>query len=199
MTKGFTLWFTGLSGSGKTTVSKGVEAELRARGLWKIELLDGDVIRTHLSRGLSFSKEDRDINIRRIAFVCHLLTRNDAIAVAAAISPYRALREDARRTIGRFVEVFCTCPLEVLIERDPKGLYRKALAGEIPNFTGVTDPYEEPEHPELMLNTDREKPGESIGKVIAHLEKLGYILPAIHRSERDPEAETALPKQPGNR
>jgi adenylyl-sulfate kinase len=172
--KGFTVWFTGLSGAGKTTVSKLVEEELRRRGR-KVEVLDGDVVRTNLSKGLGFSKEDRDINIRRIGFVCHLLSRNGVAAVAAAISPYRAIRDENRGLIGNFVEVFCRCPLDVLVERDAKGLYRKALAGEIENFTGVSDPYEEPESAEVVCDTDRETPEESAAKVIAKLEELGYL------------------------
>jgi adenylyl-sulfate kinase len=172
--KGFTVWFTGLSGAGKTTVSKLVEEELRRRGR-KVEVLDGDVVRTNLSKGLGFSKEDRDINIRRIGFVCHLLSRNGVTAVAAAISPYRAIRDENRGLIGNFVEVFCRCPLDILVERDVKGLYKKALAGEIENFTGVSDPYEEPESAEVVCDTDRETPEESAAKVIAKLEELGYL------------------------
>jgi adenylyl-sulfate kinase len=164
--KGFTIWFTGLSGSGKTTVSKLVEEELRRRGK-KVEVLDGDVVRTNLSKGLGFSKEDRDINIRR----------NGVAAIAAAISPYREIRAENRALIDDFVEVFCACPLEVLVERDVKGLYKKALAGEIKNFTGVSDPYEEPEAAEVVCHTDRETPQESAGKVIAKLEERGYLTP----------------------
>ncbi|HUV86067.1 MAG TPA: adenylyl-sulfate kinase [bacterium] len=172
--KGFTVWFTGLSGAGKTTVSKLVEEELRRRGR-KVEVLDGDVVRTNLSKGLGFSKEDRDTNIRRIGFVCHILSRNGVAAVAAAISPYRAIRDENRKLVGDFVEVFCKCPLEVLLERDVKGLYKKALAGEIKNFTGVSDPYEEPPTPEVVCNTDVETPEGSAAKVIAKLEELGYL------------------------
>ena len=141
--KGFVLWFTGLSGAGKSTISNLIEARLRAAGA-KVELLDGDVVRTHLSKGLSFSKEDRDINIRRIGFVSELLARHGVIVIVAAISPYRAVREEVRSTIPNFVEVYVECPIEVLAERDVKGLYKKALAGEIPHFTGVSDPYEPP-------------------------------------------------------
>lgn len=172
--KGFTIWFTGLSGAGKTTVSKLVEEELRRRGR-KVEVLDGDVVRTNLSKGLGFSKEDRDINIRRIGFVCHILSRNGVAALAAAISPYREIRDENRKLIGEFVEVFCKCPLDVLVERDVKGLYKKAIAGEIKNFTGVSDPYEEPTTPEVVCNTDVEAPEESAAKVIAKLEELGYL------------------------
>lgn len=175
--KGFTLWFTGLSGAGKTTASKIVEKELRARG-YKIEMLDGDVVRENLSKGLGFSKEDRDTNIRRIGFVCELLTRNDVIAITAAISPYRAVRDENRARIGRFIEVYAKCPIAVLAERDVKGLYKKALAGEIKNFTGIDDPYEEPLNPEIVIESDKETPEQSAQKIIAYLEHCGYIAPA---------------------
>jgi len=191
---GCTLWFTGLSGSGKSTISKLVEEELRRRGV-KVEVLDGDVIRTHLSKGLGFSKEDRDTNIKRIAFVCELLTRNDVIAMAAAISPYRATRDYARRTIGNFIEVFVNCPLEVCIERDAKGLYRKALAGEITNFTGVSDPYEEPQSPELTIDTHEESPEESAAQVVRRLEELGYIEPAAAEDVYSEEEKAELAKR----
>ncbi len=174
MTKGFTVWFTGLSGSGKTTVSRLVGKELRARG-YKVEVLDGDLVRENLSKGLGFSKADRDTNIRRIGFVCELLTRNDVVAIAAAISPYRAVRDENRARIGRFVEVYCECPIEILSQRDVKGLYKQALAGEIQNFTGVNDPYEPPLHPEAVIESDKETPEQSAAKVIAKLEQLGYI------------------------
>lgn len=172
---GFTLWFTGLPGSGKTTLAHSVAEALRKRGVAKLEILDGDVIRTHLSKGLGFSREDRDTNIRRIAYVCDLLTRNEVVAIAAAISPYRASREHARKNISQFIEVFVKCPLDVLVERDPKGLYRKALAGEIQHFTGVSDPYEEPLNPEITVETDKENVGESVRRIISNLEALGYI------------------------
>jgi adenylyl-sulfate kinase len=174
MTTGFTIWFTGLSGAGKTTLAQLLETELRARG-HKIETLDGDVVRTHLSKGLGFSKEDRDTNIRRIGWVCEVLTRNDVVAIAAAISPYRAVRDEVRERIGRFVEVFVDVPLETAIERDVKGLYRKALAGEIRGFTGVDDPYEPPLDPEVTVYTDRETPEESAARILAALERLGYV------------------------
>ena len=180
--KGFTLWFTGLSGSGKTTLSKGVERILMERGC-KVEVLDGDVVRTNLSKGLGFSREDRDTNIRRIGFVCSLLTRNDVIAIAAAISPYRAIREENRQLIGRFVEVYCECPLEILIDRDAKGLYRKALAGDIKNFTGIDDPYEPPKNPEVAVHTGKETVQESVARIIRSLEALGYIKPDAHVQE----------------
>jgi len=175
MEQGFTIWFTGLSCSGKSTLSNLLESELRRRGLTKIEVLDGDVVRTNLSKGLGFSKEDRDTNIRRIGFVCKLLTRNGVVAISAAISPYREVRDFNRREIGHFVEVYCKCPLSVCIERDVKGLYRRALAGEIRNYTGIDDPYEEPLNPEVVAETDKETPEESLRKVIQKLEDLGYL------------------------
>ena len=173
--KGFTIWFTGLSCSGKSTLSRILETELRKRGRTKIEILDGDVVRTNLSKGLGFGKEDRDINIKRIGFVCKLLTRNGVVAIAAAISPYRSVRDYNRKEIGNFVEVYCKCPLEVCVKRDVKGLYKKALAGEIKNYTGVDDPYEEPLNPEVILETDQETHEESVAKIIRKLEMLGYI------------------------
>ena len=173
-TTGFTIWFTGLSGAGKSTISTLVERELREQGR-KVEVLDGDVVRTHLSKGLGFSKEDRDTNIRRIGWVCEVLTRNDVIAIAAAISPYRAVRDEVRERIGRFVEVFVDVPLEVAIQRDVKGLYKKALAGEIRGFTGVDDPYEPPLDPELVIRTDKETPEQSAGRLLSALRELGYI------------------------
>jgi adenylylsulfate kinase len=188
--KGFTVWFTGLSGAGKTTVSQLVAEEIRKRGR-NVEILDGDVVRTHLSKGLGFSKEDRDTNIRRIAFVCKLLTRNGVAVIAAAISPYRDVREEARREIGNFVEVYVRCPLEVCIQRDVKGLYQKALRGEIPNFTGISDPYEEPLAPEVVLDTHLQSPEECARKVIAKLEELGY-LPPPEKPVYTPEEEEKI-------
>jgi len=179
--KGFTLWFTGLSGAGKTTIAQRVEQTLRERG-FKVELLDGDVVRTNLSKGLGFSKEDRDTNIKRIGFVCKLLTRNGVIAIASAISPYREVRDYNRQQIGDFVEVFVKCPLETCIQRDVKGLYQKALAGEIKNYTGVSDPYEEPLNPEIIVETDRESVEESTAKILAKLTELGY-LPDLSESD----------------
>jgi len=175
--KGFTLWFTGLSGSGKSTLAKAVADELHRRGM-KVEILDGDVVRTNLSKGLGFSKEDRDINIRRIGFVCNLLTRNDVVAIAAAISPYKAIRDENRALIKRFVEVYCECPLEVLAERDVKGLYKKAMRGEIKGFTGVDDPYEAPEKPEICVHSGKETVAQSVVKILRQLELMGYIAPA---------------------
>ncbi|MDQ2900384.1 MAG: adenylyl-sulfate kinase [Acidobacteriota bacterium] len=174
MHKGFTLWFTGLSGSGKSTLSEIVFARLREQGA-KVELLDGDIVRTNLSQGLGFGKEDRDTNIRRIGFVCELLSRNGVIAIVAAISPYRAVRDEVRAQIPNFLEVYVECPVEVLAERDVKGLYRKALAGEIAQFTGVSDPYEPPANPELVIRSDREPLEESAAKVWDKLKALGYI------------------------
>jgi adenylyl-sulfate kinase len=174
MHKGFTLWLTGLSGAGKSTVANLLLERFLAAGA-RVELLDGDVVRTHLSRGLGFSKEDRDENIRRIGFVCELLSRHGVIAMVAAISPYRAVREELRARIPHFVEVHCQAPLEVLASRDVKGLYKKALAGEIPHFTGVSDPYEPPLHPEVTLDSSRETPSASADKVWAKLEDLGLI------------------------
>jgi adenylyl-sulfate kinase len=174
MHKGFTLWFTGLSGAGKSTVSERVYQRLREAGA-KVELLDGDVVRTHLSKGLGFSKEDRDTNVRRIGFVCDLLSRNGVIAIVAAISPYRAVREEVREQIGNFVEVYVHCPIEVLAERDVKGLYKRALAGEIGSFTGVSDPYEPPADPEVTIDSSKESVEESIEKVWSKLTGLGLI------------------------
>jgi adenylylsulfate kinase len=192
--KGFTVWFTGLSGSGKTTLSKMLESELRRRGVQKVELLDGDVVRTHLSKGLGFSKEDRDTNIKRIGFVCKLLSRNGTVAIAAAISPYREIRDFNRKEIGDFVEVYCKCSLEECIRRDVKGFYQKALAGEIRNYTGVDDPYEEPLDPEVVLETHRETPEESIQKILQKLESLGY-LPRIEESVYTAEEEEKVKKR----
>ncbi len=172
--KGFTIWFTGLSGSGKSTISEILQEEFKKRGI-KHEVLDGDVVRTNLSKGLGFSKEDRDTNIRRIGFVCHILTRNDVVAIAAAISPYRAIRDEIRERIGNFVEVYVNAPLEVCEDRDVKGLYKKARSGEIKEFTGVSDPYEEPENPEVECRTDQETPEESAQNILSKLRELGYI------------------------
>ncbi|HOS92609.1 MAG TPA: adenylyl-sulfate kinase [Armatimonadota bacterium] len=172
--KGFTVWLTGLSGAGKSTIAEAVAAELRGRG-FKVEVLDGDVVRTNLSKGLGFSKEDRDTNIRRIAFVAHLLSRNNVVAITAAISPYRAIRDEARAMIGNFVEVFADAPLAVCEERDTKGLYAKARSGELKGFTGVDDPYEAPLNAEVVCHTDKESLDESLAKVMAKLEELRYL------------------------
>jgi len=172
--QGFTLWFTGLSGAGKSTLSTLVGQRLRAHGA-AVEVLDGDVVRTRLSKGLGFSKEDRDENIRRIGFVCEMLTRHGVIAIAAAISPYRAIRDELRAAISPFVEVHVTCPIEILMERDVKGLYKKALAGEIAQFTGITDPYEPPLRPELTVDSSKETPEESCERIWQTLQSLGLI------------------------
>ena len=172
--RGFTLWFTGLSGAGKTTVSEIVEKELKERGL-RVEVLDGDIVRTNLSKGLGFSREDRNVNVLRIGFVANLLTRNGVAVIVSAISPYKEARDQVRRRIIDFVEVFVDVPLEVAAERDVKGLYKKAFAGEIEQFTGVSDPYEPPAAPDLILKTDQETPEESARKVIEKLEYFGYL------------------------
>src|SRR5881396_805822 len=173
--KGFTLWLTGLSGAGKTTLTERLIPELRERGL-RVEVLDGDEVRTNLSKGLGFSKEDRDTNIRRIAFVADLLSRNGVVAITAAISPYREIRDEARELMGdRFIEVFVKASVDTCAERDVKGLYEKAFKGEIKEFTGVSDPYEEPEHAELVLDTEHQEPEESAAHVIAYLEERSLI------------------------
>jgi len=174
MHKGFTIWLTGMSGAGKSTISHLLEQRLRACGAC-VEVLDGDVVRRYLSKGLGFSKEDRDENIRRIGFVCELLSRNGVIAIAAAISPYRAVREEVRGRIANFVEVYVQCPVEVLVSRDVKGLYKKALAGEIPQFTGISDPYEPPLEPEVTVDSSTETPEQSLEKVWTAIENLGLI------------------------
>lgn len=194
MKKGFTLWFTGLSGAGKSTLAERVQGELLERGL-NVEILDGDIIRTNLSKGLGFSKEDRDINIRRVGFVCNLLTRNGAVAIAACISPYRKIRRENREMIGRFVEVYCKAPIDTLIERDPKGLYKKALAGEIKNFTGVSDPYEEPENAEIVVDTAEESVDESVAKILRTLELMNLIPAAESETEYSEEEEEEIKKR----
>ncbi len=172
--KGVTIWFTGLSGAGKSTIAERLVAFLRERGV-KAELLDGDVVRTNLSKGLGFSKEDRDTNIRRIGFVSQLLTRNGVVSIVSAISPYREVRDEVRREIGSFIEIHVHASLDELVRRDVKGLYEKALKGEIPNFTGVSDPYEEPLNPDVFLDTEQESIDESLGKVLSALEARGVI------------------------
>ena len=172
---GFTIWFTGLSGAGKSTLAEAIEQRLRERE-HNVEVLDGDEVRTHLSKGLGFSKEDRDTNIKRIAFVAKLLTRNGVATISAAIAPYREAREWARQEIGRFVEVYVKCPLEVCRQRDVKGLYKLVDEGKIKNFTGVDDPYEEPHDPEVVVETDKESIEESVQKIFAKLEELGYLV-----------------------
>jgi adenylyl-sulfate kinase len=174
--EGFTVWLTGLSGAGKSTIATRLEQELRARGRG-VEVLDGDVVRTHLSKGLGFSKEDRDTNILRIAFVASLLTRHGVSVVTAAISPYEGARRQARELIGSdaFLEVYARCELEELVRRDVKGLYKKALAGEIAHFTGVSDPYEEPRAPDVVVDTAQETVEESVAKILLALEARGYL------------------------
>ena len=174
MSKGFIVWFTGLSGAGKSTIATALQAELSRRGRHS-ELLDGDEVRTHLSKGLGFSKEDRDTNIRRIGYVARLIARSGGVAITAAISPYRDVRDELRGQTPGFVEVFVRAPLDTLVERDTKGLYRKAIAGEIANFTGVSDPYEEPLHPEVVCDTSVESLAQSVTKVLDRLERLGHL------------------------
>ena len=172
--RGFTLWLTGLSGAGKSTLATALADELRRGGV-RVETLDGDEVRQNLSKGLGFSREDRDTNIRRIGYVAKLLTRNGVVVISAAISPYRAVRNDVRREIGAFVEVHVKASLEECIRRDTKGLYARALAGEIAQFTGVSDPYEEPLTPELVIDTEREDVATSATRVIDRLIELDYL------------------------
>jgi adenylyl-sulfate kinase len=179
MEAGCTLWFTGMSGSGKSTLADLVAARLRDMGA-RVEVIDGDIIRTRLCHGLGFSKSDREENISRIGFVCELLSRNGVIAIAAAISPYRACREELRSRIANFIEVYMTCPVEVLVERDVKGLYKKALAGEIPHFTGISDPYEPPTAPEVTVDSSKDTLEDSVASILLVLEQRG-IMPAMNR------------------
>lgn len=172
--RGFTVWFTGLPCSGKSTLAEALADALRGQGR-RVEVLDGDVIRTNLCKGLGFSREDRNENIRRVGFVSHLLSRNGVIAIAALISPYRDIRDEVRRTIDRFVEVYVKCPLEVCMERDVKGMYRQALSGERKSFTGVSAPYEEPLEPEIVVETDRASLAECVSQIIAALHGLEYV------------------------
>ncbi len=172
--KGFTVWFTGLPSSGKSSIAEEVAQKLRERGL-KVERLDGDVVRQKLTRDLGFSEEDRNENIERVTFVATLLTRNGVAVVASFISPYRKMRAHSREEIGNFVEVYVRCPLHICMERDRKGLYKKAIAGEIKDFTGISHPYEEPEDPEITLETDKKSVKESAEEVMKLLEKLEYI------------------------
>ena len=188
--KGFTLWFTGLSGSGKSTLTQAIEPVLLERGV-QVEILDGDEVRTNLSKGLGFSKEDRDINVRRIGFVANLLSRNGVAAMTAAISPYKEIRDEIRAHTDTFVEVYTECSIDELSRRDPKGLYKKALAGEIKNFTGISDPYEAPENPEIVVNTETETLEESLDKIIRSLELMGLI-PAGEDNHTSAEEEVAI-------
>ncbi len=172
--RGVTIWFTGLSGAGKTTITQALAKTLQEKEC-KLEVLDGDIVRQNLTKGLGFSKEDRDENIRRIGFVSHLLTRNGVIVLVSAISPYREIREEVRQRIGDFIEVYVNAPLATCEERDVKGLYKRARAGEILGFTGIDDPYEPPLNPEVECRTDLEELSESVAKVLQKLEELGYL------------------------
>ena len=172
--KGFTIWFTGLPSSGKSTLARMLEAEIEKKGK-HVEVLDGDEVRLRLSKGLGFSKEDRDENIRRISYVANVITRCGCVAITCAISPYKSIRQEARSEIGNFVEIFVKCDVEECIRRDVKGLYKKALSGEIKNFTGISDPYEEPDNPEIIVDTAVESPQESLARIIDGLEKLEYL------------------------
>lgn len=185
MREGFVVWFTGLSGSGKTTLAVALERELRARGVPFVQRLDGDVVRQDLTRDLGFSKEDRDENIRRVTFVAELLSKNGVATTCSFISPYRAARENARKRCHNFIEVYVECPLETLIARDPKGLYKKALAGEITGFTGIDDPYEPPEDAEIVVHTDKETVEESLDKILAYLETRGLIPARVPAKEAE--------------
>ncbi len=172
--KGYTLWFTGLPSSGKSTLARMVATRLTHMG-FHTEVLDGDEVRLRLSKGLGFSKEDRDENIRRISYVANIITRCGGVAITCAISPYREIRDEARGEIGRFVEIYVKCPIEECIKRDVKGLYKRAISGEIANFTGISDPYEEPLQPEITLETNIETMDESVEKILGVLKELGYI------------------------
>ncbi len=176
--KGFTIWLTGLSGAGKSTLAEALAKRLKSAGR-KVEILDGDAVRTHLSKGLGFSREDRDTNIKRIAFVCGLLSRNGVISISAAIAPYREARAWARNEIDNFVEIYVKCPLEVCRERDVKGLYKLVDTGKITHFTGVDDPYEEPEHPDLVVDTAHQTLAESLAYIFGHLVEMGYLEPTF--------------------
>ena len=176
--EGFTVWFTGLSGAGKSTLAEALRDELRRRGR-RVEILDGDEMRTHLSKGLGFSRPDRDINVRRIGYVARLLSRNGVVAIAAAISPYRDTRDEVRRAHDApFVEVYLECPIDELVRRDRKGLYAKALRGEVEHFTGISDPYEAPVTPELQLRTDRDDVERCRTTILSWLETHGHLGPA---------------------
>ncbi len=192
--KGFTIWLTGLSGAGKSTISEELAQRFQEYGRER-EILDGDVVRMHLSQGLGFSREDRDINIKRIAFVCSLLTRNGVICISAAIAPYREARLWARLEIKNFVEVYVKCPIEVCRQRDVKGLYKLVDEGKIKNFTGIDDPYEEPENPELVLETDKETIQECIEHIFIRLVELGYLGPEYldnHAANRQKESASSI-------
>ena len=178
---GFVLWFTGLSGSGKSTLTRMLEPELRKRGC-NTEILDGDEVRENLSKGLGFSKEDRDTNILRIGYVAKLLARNGVISMTAAISPYAEIRDQVRTMCGNFVEVYAECGIDELCKRDVKGLYAKALSGEIKNFTGISDPYEAPENPEVTVNSETQTPEESLAAIMEYLES-NSLIPAVETAQ----------------
>jgi adenylyl-sulfate kinase len=189
--KGFTLWFTGLPCSGKSTLAEIVAKELEQRGRL-VDVLDGDVVRTHLTKGLGFSKEDRDTNIRRIGYVCGLISKHGGVAISAAISPYRAIRDEVRAEVVKnatFVEVYVNTPLEECIRRDVKGMYKKALAGEMKSFTGVDDPYEAPHSPELVIETEKETPQQSAARILAKLEEMALVEPPHDAGYTAEEAE----------
>jgi adenylyl-sulfate kinase len=181
--QGFVVWFTGLSGAGKSTLAGQLEPILRERGL-NVEVLDGDEVRTNLSKGLGFSKEDRDTNILRIGYVAKLLSRNGVAVITAAISPYAEIRDQVRDTVENFVEVHVDCSIEELTRRDVKGLYEKALRGEIQNFTGISDPYEAPEHPEVRVNSETQTEQESLGAILSYLEQRGLVPAAQKQPSR---------------
>ena len=193
--KGVTVWLTGMSGAGKTALAIPLEEKLRQRGL-KVERLDGDIVRESLTRDLGFSKEDRDMNIERVTFVAKLLTRNGVAVLCSFISPYRAVRARVQEEVGNFVEVYCYAPLETLIERDVKGWYKKALAGEVKDFTGISAPYEEPEDPDVTIDSSTETIEESLDKILSTLERLGYVPPAEepepYTAEEEAEVEARL-------
>uniref|UniRef100_A0ACD5GQD8 Adenylyl-sulfate kinase n=1 Tax=Desertifilum tharense IPPAS B-1220 TaxID=1781255 RepID=A0ACD5GQD8_9CYAN len=195
---GVTLWFTGLSGAGKTTLSQAVAEVLRRNG-YRIEVLDGDIVRKNLSKGLGFSKSDRDENIRRIGFVAHLLSRNGVIVLVSAISPYQTIRDEVRDRIGNFVEIYVNAPLDVCEARDVKGLYKRARAGEIQGFTGIDDPYEVPVNPEIECRTDRETVTESVAKILVKLTEFGYLasVPPLVKPSFSPQ--TVLNQKAGDR
>lgn len=189
--KGFTLWFTGLPCSGKSTLAELVARELEQRGRL-VDILDGDVVRTHLTKGLGFSKEDRDTNIRRIGYVCGLISKHGGVAISAAISPYRAIRDEVRHSVSQhatFVEVYVNTPLEECIRRDVKGMYKKALAGEMKDFTGIDAPYEAPERPELVIETAQETPAQSAARILAKLEQMALVEPPQDKGYTPEEEE----------
>ena len=175
ITKGVTIWLTGLSGAGKSTIALALAEVLQKKGVQRLELLDGDIVRQNLTRGLGFSKEDRDENIRRIGFVAHLLTRNGVIVIVSAISPYREIRQEMSDRIGDFMEVYVNAPLEVCEQRDVKGLYKKARTGEIKQFTGISDPYDSPLSPTVECHTDQESITDSVEQILAKMIELGYL------------------------